>query len=551
MLAQTSDPFELRGIVFEIGPNTPLAGAQITVYRFDRDRTRVLFDSIVTDSTGAFQFKPTDPGDYYIEAGKPDYFATGASAPLGATPPSTTGALVRLNSGHSSEEFRFALLRFGELKGKVVDDDGEPVPGLIVELIPLKSVVAPALSAGQPEATRGLRIAADGSFTATGLVPGGYVVRLSTGFATMKPPRTDFSPADEDAVDQDFATSYWPGVSDRASASIATVNPGGVMDVGTLHAHKEPRYRVHFVLHGCEPGDQVRLQAPGGDELQQQLNLLDFADMLPGLSANVPCADLLAGGFRPGSYRFIATTQHGAVVTPFTITDRNATVPLTLIANGEVVGRVVMASGDPPPPRQPALQSLQTGTRVLPDAKGNFTITGVKCIPGPLTAQLDERYYIKEIRVNSVAVDSPGQVPLCAGSRLEIVLDDKMATLAVSVTDSGQSNDPMIFLERWPQSLLDRIPQPKPAKSGAVQITQLAPGDYRVLAVRPVALPDGHDLGTVVSQLWDRATKITLAPGDTKSISVPLIDPFEYRSLRIEQEQRALCDIKSGGFKRD
>ncbi len=141
----------------------------------------------------------------------------------------------------------------------------------MVELIPQKSGIAPALSAGQPTATRGLRIAADGSFTATGLVPGGYIVRLSTGFATMKPPSTDFSPADEDAVDQDFATSYWPAVSDRASASIATVNPGGVMDVGTLHVHKEPRYRVHFVVHSCETGDQLRLQAPGGDELQASI----------------------------------------------------------------------------------------------------------------------------------------------------------------------------------------------------------------------------------------------------------------------------------------
>ncbi len=250
--------------------------------------------------------------------------------------------------------------------------------------------------------------------------------------------------------------------------------------------------------------------------------------MLPGLSANVPCADLLAGGFRPGLYRFIATTQHGAVVTPFTITGRNATVPLSLSPNGDVVGRVVMASGDPPPPRQPTLQSFQTGIRILPDAKGNFTITGVKCIPGSLRLlALDERYYIKELRINGVAA-SHGDLTLCAGSRLELVLDDKMATLTVSVRNEDKAaNDPMVFMEPWPGSQLDRIPERKSAKSGATQSTQLAPGDYRVLAVRQVALPDGRDLDTVAQQLWDRATKITLAAGDAKSISVPLIDPFE------------------------
>jgi hypothetical protein len=528
-LAQGTDAFELRGIVFEIGPNMPLAGAQVTVYQFNRDRERTVFASIVTDSTGAFQFKPTDPGDYYVEATRPDYFAAGQPAAVDGTPPSETGALVHLNSGHPSEEIRLALVRFGELKGKVVDEDGKPVSGLVAELIPQKSSLAPALSAAAPASVRGSRIAADGSFGAAGLVPGGYIVRLSTGIANMKHSETNFSEADQDAVDQDFATSYWPSVPDRASASIATVNPGGTLDLGTVHTHKEARYRIHLVVHGCEPGDQLQLQAPGGDDLQTQLNLLDFPGALPGLRAeSLPCKDLLVAGFRPGSYRFIATTQHGAAVTPFTITDRNATVTLNLVPNGDVVGRVVMASGDPPPPRQPALQSLQTGMRIVPDAKGNFTITGVKCLPGELLpGQLDGRYYIKELRVDGVAA-SPGNLTLCAGSRLEIVLDDKMATLAVSVTDAGQpSNDPVIFLQRWPESMLDRNPQPTPAKSGSARISQLAPGDYRILAVREVTLADGEQFATVVRQLWDRATKITLAAGDAKSISVPLIDPFE------------------------
>jgi hypothetical protein len=66
--AQDADLLELRGIVLEIGPNTPLAGAQITVYQFDHDRVRRVFASTVTDSGGAFQIKPTLPGDYYVEA---------------------------------------------------------------------------------------------------------------------------------------------------------------------------------------------------------------------------------------------------------------------------------------------------------------------------------------------------------------------------------------------------------------------------------------------------------------------------------------------------
>jgi Carboxypeptidase regulatory-like domain/Prealbumin-like fold domain len=530
--AQDSDLLELRGVVLEIGANAPLAGAQVTVYQFAPNLTKTVFGTIVTDSSGVFQFKPTRPGDYYVEAAKPDCVGFAVDLPIAASPPpSGTGTLITLKKDHPSEDLRLALMRLGELRGKVVDDDGKPLSRLRVDLIPETSAAMPAFSRGLQE-TRSAFSATDGSFLAKGLAPGNYVVRVSTGAAMMKRPQTDFTTDDENAVDQDFATSYWPGVADRAAAAVATVNPGGVLDLGNLRIHKEPRYRIHFVVHGCEPGGQLTLLGPGDDDILQAMRLVEFAGggRLPGLNEpGLPCQDLLVGGLPAGPHRFTATTRHGGVATQVTLTDRNVTAPLTLIANGEVLGRVVMASGDPPPQRQPALQALG-GARILPDAKGNFTITGVQCLPGSLRLnRLDEPYYIKELRVDGVAVSGQG-VTLCAGSRLEIVLDDKTATLAVSVASRVNSGDkpaiePMIFVQKWPESLMNRL-VPAPGKSGSLKLTKLAPGEYRVLAVRQVALADGQNIQSLIPQLMDRATKVTLDAGDAKSISVNLIDPF-------------------------
>jgi hypothetical protein len=181
---------------------------------------------------------------------------------------------------------------------------------------------------------------------------------------------------------------------------------------------------------------------------------------------------------------------------------------------------VVTASGDPPPPRQPTLQTLG-GARISPDAKGNFTITGVRCLPAELMLnRLDHPYYIKEFRIDGVAVFGV-PLTLCAGSRVEIVLDDKTAALAVSIAGDKPATDPIVVVRRWPESLMDPT-----GKSGPLNLTQLAPGEYRVLAVRPVALADGQDIQTLIPQLWDQATKITLEAGDAKSISVNPIDPF-------------------------
>ena len=79
-----------------------------------------LFDGIVTDSTGAFHFKPTRPGDYYVEVAKPDYVGFAVDSPdpyLTAAIPST-GTLVTLKKDHPSGEVRLALMRLGELRGK-------------------------------------------------------------------------------------------------------------------------------------------------------------------------------------------------------------------------------------------------------------------------------------------------------------------------------------------------------------------------------------------------------------------------------------------------
>ena len=60
----------------------------------------------------------------------------------------------------------------------------------------------------------------------------------------------------------------------------------------------------------------------------------------------------------------------------------------------------------PPPPRQPSLRALALGgLYISPDVKGNFTITGVRCLPAELMLnRLDPPYYIKEFRIDGIAV---------------------------------------------------------------------------------------------------------------------------------------------------
>jgi hypothetical protein len=528
--AQAVDVLELRGVVLEVGPNTPLAGAQVTVYQFDASREQSVFSSTVTDTTGAFRFNPARPGDYYVEAAKTEYFGAGETGAGNVQSPSSTGTLVRLTKDHPHEELRFALIRFGEVIGKTVDEDGMPIEGLLIELIPQTIGTLPVLASQSLNAPRGARTAKDGSFRATGVVPGKYVVRISPGNLGMKSPMTDFSQADEEGVDRGFATSWWPGVAERDSAAIATVNPGAVTTLGSsIKVRREPLYRIHFIAQGCQSGEQISLQGPGGLAFYPGERVINDPRLLALEGrANLPCKDVLIPGFSPGSYRFTATTNHSAGAASVSITNRNVTVPLGLVPNGDVLGRVMTADGGPLPVRNRSLQLLKLPGRVFvqPDGDGNFTLTDVKCAPAPLGGVLlPPGYYVKEVRVNGTAV-ARDALPLCAGSKVEIVVDNKFASLTVSIGDGDASaSERIVALEQVQEKLIR--PSPPPDQSGAVHYMNLEPGDYRVLAVRNVALPDGEDVRQAIPQLWDRGTTITLAPGDAKNISVKVIDPFE------------------------
>jgi len=112
--SQGSDLFEIRGVVSELGLDTGIAGAQVTVYQFaeetrDQATERTVFGTATTDAQGGFQFHPTHEGNFYVEVKKPPYVAVGhwesrtQAAPRGSAAPlpEQTGTLVAISHEHS------------------------------------------------------------------------------------------------------------------------------------------------------------------------------------------------------------------------------------------------------------------------------------------------------------------------------------------------------------------------------------------------------------------------------------------------------------------
>ncbi len=111
---------------------------------------------------------------------------------------------------------------------------------------------------------------------------------------------------------------------------------------------------------------------PPGVSTQDVLGGIMQAELMGLLTGNptLPCKDLLLRGYPPGSYKLTTITKRGSGTVSVTITDRNVTVPINIVANSDVFGRVIMSSGGS------SAQARPTGT---PDPKPRSGVHSSRC----------------------------------------------------------------------------------------------------------------------------------------------------------------------------
>jgi len=516
--AQSAGQLEIRGTVVE--GSLGIGGVAVTLYEFGHtpaeSTTRSVFATTSTDSKGEFVFHPARSGQYYVEVQKEGYFAESYNGPT-VDPVDSTGDPVSIDADHPSQERKFSLMRLGELRGRVIDEDGKPMTKLRVGIRPGTST--PVITDQ------------DGYFTATKLRPGDYLVSILRRGPEIL---SKFSEEDLKIVDQDLATSSSPAVP-------FPVSSGASLSVGTLTARKSLSYRVHLSVESsdCAPEDKWTFSAiPAGDTS-------GFA-----LPLQVPCAkEFLVRNLAPGSYTFTLSTggrpgeKRRWAIVPVEVTGKSSEIALTMSPAAEISGRLVAADGVTlgsfPSNIRIQVTPLTTpsfGSQIIvPDPNGKFLIQGlsgdrhqvsVKALPY-------RSLYVKEMRYNGLAVTDSIITPVAgAPAPLEFVIDDKAAIVRGSVT-AGDKPAALVWIAavKWPVSpeaipltiLLSVNANTFADEAGRFQIDGLAPGEYRVLALPRDTM--SHLSTDHLVQLLNRAEKVTLERGGSQSISLKITEP--------------------------
>ena len=444
-----------------------------------------------TDGNGEFHIDKIEPGDYYLKAVHAGY-ADGKYKPDSAdSKGGSKEGKVHFAASEAVKGIVFHLVPQGAVSGKVVDEDGDPVPGAMVS----------ALTSGRGPG--GQLMPADtspandrGEFRLGKLPPGSYY--LSAGLlhmdfmaAAAPPPPADGSP------EMNYVTTYFPGTVDATTATKIDVAAGADLTGFTIKLRKSRVVRVKGQALAADgtplKGGQVMLTSPSSIGSMQ-------------MSALHPDGTFEIANVQPGSYMLMSVQMNGGqptmqmqslVVPPEGVSG----VKLQTLPEQTVKGKVFFAEdGKVPLGDMMVMLAGDEGMTVMP-AIGKVSDSGAFTLKVSGTAyrlalpKTPPGSYVKSVVWNGREMLGKA-IDFSAGAAGELVITLGVDGGKVDVTVSAEGGKPapeatVVLVPYDPAMRSDATVKDEDADaSGHVTFTDVPPGEYLALAWQEV---DGEE----------------------------------------------------------
>jgi hypothetical protein len=536
-------------------PSTPVTTARVTGRVVAADtgrpisRARVALSgpalpegrATLTDAEGRFEVAALPGGRYTVTAGKAGFITIA----FGQRRPFQPGTPLQVGDGQQVTGLELRLPRGSVITGRIVDENGEPIPGAGVRVLRYQYTQ----STRQLVPVGNSQTDDRGSYRIWGLNPGEYFVsavlppvRLTGRGGPGAPPNLRVGrggpTADGDSPEQvGYAPTFYPGVPSLAEARPVTVGLSaevsgidfGVLLVRTARiAGRVTNPDGTPVTAGMvslvnEDGGRIAGGARGGAFGSR----IDW-DGSFAISA-VP----------PGRYTLRARSDDSVepqfANQPLAVTgDDMADLLVVLASAARISGTVVFQSTqsavpDPGQVRVSAPFADGASFGPLPTARidrdGRFTLDGVQAGAHLLRAMGNIRgWVLQAVLVNGRDVtDTP--LDIRSGQELtgvRIVFTDRLTEVNGTVADErgSPSTDYTVLAfatddRLWrPQSR--HIAIARPDQNGRFQLRGLPPGDYFLALVDPVEQGEWFE-PTFLAAQQAAATRVSLVDGDVKT----------------------------------
>lgn len=305
-----------------------------TTFSSDRDPQNRY--TTLTDAEGRFRLEGVQAGEYRLSLERNGFVTPTRRSRI------YSSTLISLTAGQDLTGILLRMQPVGVVQGKIVDEEGDPMPGVSV------IAMSPTTRNGFANATTNDL----GEYRLAGLPRGEYLILAQSTQELV----VAGAKVDEARV---YAPTYYPGTMDHSQASRIQVHPGDEASAsfnlvstrtftirgsvsGLPHrvSHPTPQPRAETV--SVEVTNSVFLEAADNQVAQQ------FSGVV------VPDGHFEINGVLPGSYRAVITDQDGGTWRRLrpgqTIEVRNADVEgiqLVPEPTGELRGRFRMDDGPP------------------------------------------------------------------------------------------------------------------------------------------------------------------------------------------------------------
>jgi hypothetical protein len=483
-----------------------------------------------TDDSGNFAFKELDAGKYQLLAERTGF----ARQAYGARRSALSGTTLSLSAGQTIKDLLFKLAPNAVISGRVLDEDGEPVPNVTI------LTLQPAYQRGKrqflPTATAQSNDL--GEFRVAGLAAGRYMLSATyRNLAAIAVGGT--SQPSGDKPEMAYVTTYYPNSADVAGAVPVIVDTGTDLRGTDIRMLKTKTIRVKGKLGGVLQGKTAMvLLTPKG---------VGFTGLMTGniSVARPPDGAFEIRGVAPGSYVLsaLAADNMTALVGGISVEVGDQHIDGVLLSpgeGGELLG-VVTVEGTAPADlkkTQVGLESLGAVSLVPPrgsvDDDGKFTVKNVA--PDRYLVQLTgapETAFVRSVRLGNQEMTDAG-IDLTGGIS---------GTLQITLSTAGAQVDGVIRGEdEKPVSgaTVALIPDSKrytlyksttTDQSGAFSFKGVTPGDYKLLAWEDIEQGAFQD-PEFVKPFESKAQALSLKENERKTALLKVISAEKSAAVR-------------------
>ena len=480
-----------------------------------------------TDSSGHYKLMDLPPGSYSIDARDAQRFG---------------GLLTRrvAVNGSDLENINFLVLQDGTISGKVLDENKEPVPDVMVRLISREYYLG---NLGYYFSSGG-RTNDLGEYTITRVRPGRPYLILADKTENNVPAHSEV-PLDPRLRKRIPVRTWYPNSPSKDSAQSVTLRPAEKREGVDIELKKSPSY--------CVEGTAIGPMGPaawrfGAEALQPSSGVSSSGGTFGPVPGGLTAED---GKFRicdlyPGVYRLSAQDANrnpqGAAnygVMEITVTDQDLQGLKVPVAQGKPLEGEV--AWDVDPPATPSTAKIQISMTPLyrtgfngergggrSDIPGTFTMDGILQDDYAVRTFLNAPgIYVKDITYSgrSVLHEPLRMGTAMNGSGLRIVMAYDGGKVNVQVTDKdGNPGADMRILVmptevRTEGVLAARLMQGQTNQLGQYTSQTLPPGKYYVVATEESVDPTPESM----SRLWrsrNRFQEVDVPPGGSAQVKL-------------------------------